>query len=60
MRGRHISRIRRPSEETEGRSDVLIQATSTHFHVTIDLEVRVNGALHHTNRWVESVPRVLL
>jgi putative CocE/NonD family hydrolase len=58
--GRHVSRIRRPNEETEGRSHVLIQATRTHFQVTIDLDVRVNGALHHSRRWVESVPRHLL
>ncbi len=44
----------------EGSSDVLIQATATHFHVTIELELRVNGTLHHSDRWVESVPRVLL
>jgi len=59
-RGRHLTRITRPNGVTEGSSDVSIQATPTHFHVTIDLELRVNGAPHHTRRWVESVPRVLL
>jgi putative CocE/NonD family hydrolase len=59
-RGRHVSRIARPSGVTEGTSDVSIQSTATHFHVTIDLEIRVNGALHHLNRWTESFPRVLL
>jgi len=59
-RGRHLSRITRPNSLMEGSSDVLIQATATHFHVTIDLELRVNGALHHFKSWVESVPRVLL
>ncbi|MCI0636474.1 MAG: hypothetical protein L0206_21530, partial [Actinobacteria bacterium] len=59
-RGRHTSRITRPASAMEGSSDVLIQATATHFHVTIDLELRVNGTLHHSRRWVESVPRILL
>lgn len=59
-RGRHVSRIVRPNAETIGRSDVLIQGSATHFHVTIDLEVEVNGAQHLTRRWVESVPRMLL
>jgi putative CocE/NonD family hydrolase len=59
-RGRHTSRITRPTSVMEGSSDVLIQATATHFHVTIELELRVNGTLHHSDRWVESVPRALL
>ncbi len=59
-RGRHTSRITRPNSVMEGSSDVLIQGTATHFHVTIDLELRVNGTLHHSARWLKSVPRVLL
>ena len=59
-RGRHRSRITRPNSVMEGSSDVLIQGTATHFHVTIDLELRVNGTLHHSARWLKSVPRVLL
>lgn len=58
--GRHVSRITRPNQVTEGRSDVLVQASATHFHVTIDLELDVNGARHFAQRWVESVPRELL
>jgi putative CocE/NonD family hydrolase len=58
--GRHVSRIRRPNGVVEGSSDVVIQASRTHFHVTIDLEIRLNGALHHHRSWVESVPRVLM
>lgn len=58
--GKHISRITRPNSVMEGSSDVLIQATATHFDVTIELELRVNGAIHHSKRWVEAVPRVLL
>jgi uncharacterized protein len=58
--GKHLSRITRPNSVMEGSSDVLIQATETHFNVTVDLELRVNGTIHHSKRWVESVPRVLL
>lgn len=58
--GRHISTIERPTERVESRSDVLIRATATHFDVSIDLSVHVNGTLHHFRRWVESIPRILL
>ena len=58
--GRHVTTITRPNGVTQGSSDVSVQATATHFHVTIDLEVLVNGKAHHTNSWTESIPRVLL
>lgn len=58
--GKHLSRIVRPNSVTEGSSDVLIQATATHFNVTIDLVLRVNGTIHHSKHWVKAVPRVLL
>ena len=32
----------------------------THFHVTIDLEIRVNDRVHATRRWSESIERRLL
>jgi putative CocE/NonD family hydrolase len=59
-RGRHVFRMVRPNQVTEACADVAVQATATHFDITIDLAVRVNGALHFTKRWVESVPRQLL
>ena len=46
-----------PGSVTESRADVTVQATATHFHLTIELEVRVNDALHFTRHWAESVPR---
>ena len=58
--GRHVSTIRRPGSETSATSTVLIEGAATHFHVTIDLEVRVNDLPHHAQRWVRSVPRSLL
>ncbi len=59
-RGEHTSTIRRPGSVTEATSSVFMQATATHFHVTIDLVVTVDGLLHHSNQWVESVSRNLL
>jgi putative CocE/NonD family hydrolase len=59
-RGWHVHRIVRPNQVVQGRADVLIQATATHFHITIDLEVRINDAPHFSRRWVETVERQLL
>lgn len=59
-KGHHVFRIVRPNHEIEACADVAIQATVTHFHITIDLLVEVNGALHFSKRWVESVARQLL
>jgi putative CocE/NonD family hydrolase len=56
-RGRHIFRLVHPRRVIEACSDVAVQATPTHFHLAIELEVRVNGALHFTKHWAESVPR---
>jgi hypothetical protein len=44
----------------EACSVITVQATKTHFHITIDLEVKMNKASTFTKRWLESVPRVLL
>ena len=59
-RGRHTTRIRRPNGLTEATSSVHIQGTATRFHVTIDLAVTVDGLLHHSRQWTDSVPRQLL
>lgn len=58
--GRHSSTIRHPGSETTAISTVLIRGSETHFHITIDLVVLVNGVPHHTRQWVSSVPRNLL
>jgi len=58
--GRSIHYIIRSNHVTRGCSDLMIQATATHFHITIDLDVQVNDAPHFHKRWVESVPRQLL
>ena len=59
-RGRHISTIRRPGGITEATSEVSMQATPTHFHVLLGLQVNVNGLPHHAREWTRSVPRRLL
>jgi hypothetical protein len=56
-KARHLFRIVRPNHLIEARADVAVQASATHFHMTIELEVRVNSALHFTKHWIESVPR---
>jgi hypothetical protein len=58
--GRHIFRLVHPGSVTESRADVMVQATATHFHLAIELEVRVNDALHFAKHWVDSVPRQYL
>ncbi len=60
VRGWHVCRVVRPNHVIQGRTDALIQSTATHFHITLDLEVRVNDAPHFTQRWSETVPRALL
>jgi len=59
-RGRHTSTISRPGGVTQATSSVRVQASATHFHVTIDLAVSVDGLVHHARQWTESVPRQLL
>ena len=56
-RGRHFYRIKRPNQQLQARADVGVQATTTHFHLTIEVEVRVNGALHFHKHWAESISR---
>jgi hypothetical protein len=58
--GWHVNRTVRANQTIQGRCDTVIQSTATHFHVTIDLEIRVNDAVHATRRWTESIERRLL
>ena len=59
-RGRHVSTTRRPAGVTEATSEVTMQGTATHFHVTLLLRVTVNGLPRHSREWTRSVPRRLL
>jgi uncharacterized protein len=58
--GKHRTRIERANNVTEARSVVTIQGSTTHFHITISLEVTVNEAPYLTRHWTESVRRQLL
>jgi hypothetical protein len=55
-----VFRMVRPNQVTESRANLAVQATATHFHLSIDLVVSVNDALHFSRHWAESVPRQLL
>jgi hypothetical protein len=56
-RGWHECTVTKPNSVTRSRADTVIEATASHFQVTIDLEVRRNGAVHFQKRWAESIPR---
>ncbi len=58
--GQSVHYIYRPNHVIRGNSDLMIQATATHFHLTIDLDVRINDAPHFQRRWAASVERRLL
>jgi uncharacterized protein len=59
-RGWHACRSSHGGHTTAARADVLVTSTADVFDVTIDLEVTVDGAVHATRRWTESIPRRLL
>jgi hypothetical protein len=58
--GRH--RLRRITPEMDVDVHARMQARSTvdAFHLTIDLDVKIDGLSHFTRRWLKSVPRRLL
>ena len=58
--GQHARRIARNDGVTTVDSIYTIRSTKTAFHATIDLNITVNGLLHHQKRWVQTFPRVLL
>jgi uncharacterized protein len=58
--GWHECRSTHEGRTTAARADVVVASTADAFDVTIDLEVKVDGAVRATRRWVESVPRHLL
>lgn len=57
VRGWHVCRVVRAEAVLQGRADTLIQGTATHLHLSMEVEVRVNDAVHFSRRWTESVPR---
>ena len=59
-RGWHACRSTYAGGTTAARADIEIASTADAFDVAIDLEVTVDGTVHATRRWVESIPRNLL
>jgi hypothetical protein len=58
-RGHHTSVLHRPSGTVAAVSATSVRGSATHFLVTIEVEVRVDGVLHFTRSWAESIPRQL-
>ena len=50
----------RDGHRTEGRAEVVVAGSPDSFHVTIDLEVAIDGVVEATRRWDEHIPRVML
>lgn len=59
-RGSHWVAIRSGGQRIEARSKVFVQATPEHFHISINLTVHLNGSLHASKHWTESIERQLL
>jgi len=60
VRGEHTVRFCFPHSMLEASATSVIQATATHLHITIDLQVSQGGRTHFTKHWVDSVERQLL
>jgi hypothetical protein len=59
-RGWHRCSNERDGHRTEGRAEVVIAGSPDAFHVTIDLEVAIDGVVEATRRWDEHIPRIML
>ncbi|MBM4438267.1 MAG: CocE/NonD family hydrolase [Actinobacteria bacterium] len=57
---RHARRIAGPFGDTTVDTACTVRSTRDAFHVTLELDIKVNGLPHHQRRWVRSFPRVLL
>ena len=58
--GKHLRKIVRTDGETTVDAVCNLRSTKEAFHLTIDLDINVNGIPHHQDRWVKSFPRILL
>lgn len=58
--GQHFRTITRTDSVINVDTSANVRSTHDAFHVSIDLDVRVNGLPHHQRRWVESFRRELL
>ena len=58
--GQHFRTITRTDSVINVDTSANVRSTQDAFHVSIDLNVRINGLPHHQRRWVESFKRELL
>ena len=58
--GRHFRTITRTDGVINVDTSANVRSTRDAFHVSIELEVRVNGMTHHRRSWVDSFNRELL
>ena len=58
--GQHFRTITRTDGVIEVDTSANVRSTVDAIHVSIDLDIRVNGLPHHQRRWVESFKRELL
>lgn len=58
--GRHFRTITRTDGVIDVDTSANVRSTRDAFHVSIELEVRVNGMTHHRRSWADSFNRELL
>ena len=46
--------------ETDIRATGTIRTTATHFHIDIELQVKLNSNLFFQKSWLETIPRNLV
>jgi hypothetical protein len=60
IRGRSQVVLQWPERTIEARARGQIESTESSFHVTINLEIRMDGLPHVNRRWIRTFPRHLL
>ena len=58
--GQHFRTITRTDSVINVDTSANVRSTQDTFHVSIDLNVRINGLPHHQRRWLETFKRELL
>ncbi len=58
--GQHLRTITRTDSVINVDTSANVRSTEEAIHVSIELDVRINGLPHHQRRWVESFKRELL
>ncbi len=52
--------LRRPGLEVECTATAELKSDLSEFHLSLDLDVTLNGSTYWRNRWVRAIPRRLL